>query len=142
MRLVADIVSSDGQDQETFGPTLPDREWTALMVHCTCPRRRRQHQNPTSTIDKIQCSIKTCKKGKADLGPPSRSVRVTLGRLEGPEPESPTLFLPSVVDSLLYTLYAGIISNCGVPIIAIDVEIRSIRSNVVANLILREFWCP
>ena len=141
MRLVADIVSSDGQDQETYGPTLPDREWAALMVHCTCQRRRRRHQNPTS-IDKMQCSAKTCRRREACLCPPSRSVRVTLGRLEGPEPESPTLLLSSSIDSLLDMLDAGVISNCGVLVITIDIEIRGIRSNVVANLILRELWCP
>ena len=84
----------------------------------------------------MQCSTKTCKKREGHLGPPGRSVRVTLGRLEGPEPESPTLLLPSLVDSLLNTLYAGVVSSCGVLVIAVDVEIRSIRSNVVANLIL------
>jgi hypothetical protein len=84
----------------------------------------------------MQYSTKTCKTGEAHLGPPSRSVRITLGRLEGPEPESPTLLLPSLVDSLFDTLDTGVISSCGVLIIAIDVQIGSIRTNVVANLIM------
>ena len=70
------------------------------------------------------------------LCPPSSSVRVTRSRLEGPEPESPTLLLPSFVDSLLDMLDAGVISSCWVLVIAIDVEIGSIGSNVVANLIM------
>jgi hypothetical protein len=61
--------------------------------------------------------------GDGYLGPPSRSIRVTLGRLERPEPESPTLLLPSFVDSLLDMLDAGVISNCRVLVIVIDVEI-------------------
>ena len=69
------------------------------------------------------------------FGPPSRPVRVTLRRLEGPEPESPTLLLPSFIDSLLDMLDVGVIRSCRVLVIAIDVEIGSIRSNVVANLI-------
>ena len=90
----------------------------------------------------VRFSTKTCKKGGAHFGPPGRSVRVTLGRHEGPGPESPTLLLPSFVDSLLDMFDAGVISDCGVLIIAIDVEIGSIGSNVVANLIMRQFWCP
>ena len=74
----------------------------------------------------MQCSTKTCKKREGHLGPPSRSVRVILGRLEGPGPESPTLLLPSLVDSLLDTLDAGVISSCGVLVIAIYVQMGSI----------------
>ena len=70
------------------------------------------------------------------LCPPSSSVRVTPGWLEGPKPESPTLLLPSFVDPLLDMLDAGVICSCGVLVIAIDVEIGSIGSNVVANLIM------
>ena len=81
----------------------------------------------------VRCDVQT---GEAHLGPPSRSVRVTLSWLEGPKPEFPTLLLPGFVDSLLDMLNAGIISNCGVLVIAIDVEIGSIRSNIVASLIM------
>ena len=84
----------------------------------------------------IRCSTMTCKKGEAHFGPPSRPVRVALSRLEGPEPESPTLLLLSFIDSLLDMLDAGVIRSCGVLVIAIDVEIGSIRSNVVANWIM------
>jgi len=74
--------------------------------------------------------------GKAHFGPPGRSVRISLGGLEGPKPESPTSFLPGLVDSLLDMLHAGIISSCRVFVIAIDVEIGRVGSNVVANLIM------
>ena len=46
------------------------------------------------------------------------------------------MLLPSFVDSLLDMLDAGVICSCGVLVIAIDVEIGSIGSNVVANLIM------
>lgn len=52
------------------------------------------------------------------------------------------MFLPNFVDPFLDTLYAGIVSGCGVFVIAIDVEIGRVRSNVVANLIVWEFWGP
>lgn len=87
----------------------------------------------------IRWNAESKKKGEAYFGPPSRPVGVTRGWLEGLEPESPTLLLPGMVDSLLDTLYAGVVSSCGVVVIAIDVEIGSIRSNVVANLIMWEF---
>ena len=77
---------------------------------------------------------------EAHLGPPSRSVGVTLGWFEGPEPEPPTLFLTVLVDTFLDTLYAGVVSSRGVSVITIDVEIGSIRSNVVADLIMCKFW--
>ena len=83
----------------------------------------------------IRYSVQT---SEAHLSPPSRSVRAIVGRLEGPEPESPALLLPGFVDSLLGMFDAGVVSSCGVLVIAIDVEIGSVRSNVVANLIMRE----
>jgi len=58
------------------------------------------------------------------------------GWLEGPQPESPTLLLPGMVDSLLNTLDAGIVSSCRVLVVAIDVEIGCVRSNIVAKLIM------
>lgn len=46
------------------------------------------------------------------------------------------MLLPGFVDSFLDMLYAGVVSGCGVFIIAIDIEIGRVRSNVVAKLIL------
>lgn len=70
------------------------------------------------------------------FGPPSRFVRVTPGRLERLEPESPTLLLPSLVDSFFDTLYAGVVSSCRVFVIAVDVEKGCIGSNIIAKLIM------
>ena len=46
------------------------------------------------------------------------------------------MFLPGFIDPLLDTLYAGIVSDCRVLVVAIDIEIGRVRSNVVAILIM------
>lgn len=61
-------------------------------------------------------------------------------RLERLEPESPSLLLPVLVDSFLDLFHASVVSGRWVIVVAVDVEVRCIRSNVVAKLIVREFW--
>ena len=135
MPRVADIVLNDGHDQEISGPTLADREWTASMVRLFL-QRRRPHRNPTHpSVHRQPKYIR----GEAHLGPPSRSICVILRLLEGPEPESPTLLLTSLVNTFLDVLYAGIVSSRGVFVIAVNVVIGSIRPEVVANLVMRKF---
>ena len=48
--------------------------------------------------------------------------------------------MSNLIDSLLNMLNASIVSSHGILIIAIDVEIGSIRPNVVAKLAVCEFW--
>ena len=83
-----------------------------------------------------------CKERGTHFGPPCRLVCVTFSWFKGPKPESPSLLLSNLVDSLLNALNASIVSCRRVLIIAIDVEIGSIRPNVVAKLAVCEFWHP
>lgn len=49
------------------------------------------------------------------------------------------MLLPSFVNPLLHMLYTSVVRGRRVFVIAVDVEVRSIRPNVIANLIMREF---